>query len=401
MPGREAVASGGEMAVRQFSAELRELRVSAGSPSFRSLERLAEPRGSLPRSTAAEAVAGRRLPSLPSTMAFVSACVAYASENSISLALETQDFGRWQQRWIEAKRAVDKLRSDVTAGGSGDVEPAEQPGGRFRDQDDPPLASNRVPSLSFAPQSPPWGRSRLPDRSRSWAVVMGTAQYESAELPQLLAVQDNVSGMADALTTPGLGGFDKNRCTVLLDASDLTSVGRALADVTRSVHDVLLFYYSGHSLLDVGDGDLYLTLTGSEYTSLYFTAVSFTRLAKELANARAEHTVIILDCDYAGRALRTGAVGDNTYVLCATGPTRRALAVPGERFTAFTGDLLHALRGGSASRELDEVLPLDWIYAHVARQAEDKERPRPQRLSTGDTGQLALTRVVPPEPTDT
>ncbi|MFG2775307.1 caspase domain-containing protein [Streptomyces sp. NPDC048350] len=400
MPGREAVANGGEMAVRQFSAELRELRVSAGSPSFRSLERLAEPRGSLPRSTAAEAVAGRRLPSLPSTMAFVSACVAYAAENSISLAPEAQDFGRWQQRWIRAKRAVDKLRSGTSDGGHDDSEPAEEPEGGFREQGDPPLAGNQGPAPSFAPQSPPWGRSRLPDRSRSWAIVMGTGHYESAELPQLPAVEANVEAVADTLTTPGLGGFDKDRCTVLLDASDLTSVGSALADATRSVHDVLLFYYSGHSLLDE-DGDLYLTLSRSGYTSLYFTAVSFTRLARELANARAEHTVIILDCNFAGRALQTGAIGDNTFVLCATGPTRYALAPPSERFTAFTGDFLYALRGGLAPHELGEALPLDWIYAHVARQAENKERPRPQRLSTGDTGQLALTRVVPPEPTDT
>jgi two-component system sensor histidine kinase MtrB len=215
---------------------------------------------------------------------------------------------------------------------------------------------------------------------------MGTARYESSQLPDLPAVQDNVAAMTDTLTTPELGGFDKNRCTVLLDASDLTSVGRALSDATRSVQDVLLFYYSGHSLLDVGSGDLYLMLTGSEYTSLYFTAVSFNRLANESANVGAKHTVIILDCDYAGRALETGTVGYNTYVLCATGPTRRALAVPGERFTAFTGDLLFALRGSSAPPELQEALSLDWIYAAVARQAEQKARPKPQRLSTGDAG---------------
>ncbi|MET7305453.1 caspase family protein [Embleya sp. NPDC005575] len=295
---------------------------------------------------------------------------------------------------------MDKLRSGTSAGGHDDSEPAEESEGGSRDQGDPPLASNQGPAPSFAPQSPPWGRVRLPDRSRSWAIVMGTGHYESTQLPQLPAVEANVEAVADALTTPVLGGFDKDRCTVLLDAADLTSVGSALADATRSVDDVLLFYYSGHSLLDE-DGDLYLTLSRSEYTSLYFTAVSFTRLAKELANAGAEHIVIILDCDFAGRALRTGAVGDNTFVLCATGPTRHALAPHSERFTAFTGDFLYALRGGLAPHELDEALPLDWIYAHVARQAENKERPRPQRLSTGDTGQLALTRVVPPEPADT
>lgn len=394
------MANGGEMAVRQFSAELRELRVSAGSPSFRSLERLAEPRGSLPRSTAAEAVAGRRLPSLPSTMAFVSACVAYVAENSISLAPEAQDFGQWQQRWIRAKRAVDKLRSDTSADGHDDSEPAEEPEGGSRDQGDPPPAGIQGPASSFAPQRPSWGRVRLPDRSRSWAIVMGTGHYESAEIPQLPAVEANVEAVVDTLTTPGLGGFDKDRCTVLLDASDLPSVGSALADATRSVHDVLLFYYSGASLLDV-DGDLYLTLSRSEVTSIYFTAVSFTRLAKELASAGAEHTVIILDCNFAGRALRTGVFGDNTFVLCATSQRQPALAPKGERFTAFTGDFLYALRGGLAPHELDGALPLDWIYSHVARQAEIKERPMPRRLSTGDTGQLALTRVMPPVPTDT
>ena len=47
---------------------------------------------------------------------------------------------------------------------------------------------------------------RLPDPQRSYAVLIGTSTYRSAELADLPAVRNNVEGLAEVLTDPTTGG---------------------------------------------------------------------------------------------------------------------------------------------------------------------------------------------------
>ncbi|MFJ9760460.1 caspase domain-containing protein [Streptomyces sp. NPDC101149] len=376
--------SGGEV-VRRFASDLQALQASAGSPSFRDLERLAKLRGdTLPRSTAAEAVAGKRLPSIRTTMAFVDACIAHAETLSLLLSEDVRDIGRWQQRVIAARRLVRQSPPETIAATSNPAPIATPSGGASQSSNGRPTSTNVVmPDRAL-------GSSGLLDRAKSWAVLMGTAHYTSDDLPDLPAVAANVRALRGLLTHSEHGSFDARQCTTLTDVSDLATVGRAVQEASASADDVLLFYYSGHAFLDP-HGELYLSLSGSEFNSPYFTAVSFERLARELEISRAEHTVIVLDCDFAGLAFQRGPIGHSSYVLCATSPTRRALAVPGEEFTAFTGALLVALGGSTAGKELPDTLSLDWIYTELVRQAEAAGRPTPQRLSTGTAGHLALT----------
>jgi WD40 repeat protein len=68
----------------QFAAGLRELRRQAGNPGYRELSE----RAGYSATTLADAAGGRRLPSLPVTLAFVSACAG--------------DRARWERHWHEA-----------------------------------------------------------------------------------------------------------------------------------------------------------------------------------------------------------------------------------------------------------------------------------------------------------
>lgn len=65
-------------------------------------------------------------------------------------------------------------------------------------------------------------------------------------------------------------------------------------------------------------------------------------------------SVVILDCCYAGKAIGWMASEDatpsgeldirGTYLLTATAGTQKALALPGQRNSAFTAALLRLLR---------------------------------------------------------
>ncbi|QWF76687.1 helix-turn-helix domain-containing protein [Amycolatopsis sp. CA-230715] len=75
-------------AVTRFAAELRRLRVDAGTPTFRELAR----RAHYAAGTLSEATGGKKLPTLAVTTAFVRACGG--------------DERAWEARWRAASAAL-------------------------------------------------------------------------------------------------------------------------------------------------------------------------------------------------------------------------------------------------------------------------------------------------------
>ncbi|MFJ8431083.1 helix-turn-helix domain-containing protein [Kitasatospora sp. NPDC094019] len=81
-PARSARTSA---AAEGLTTELRRLRLAAGNPSFRTMARAA---GSISHTTLHEAASGARIPSWPTTSAFVRACGG--------------DEAAWRRRWTAA-----------------------------------------------------------------------------------------------------------------------------------------------------------------------------------------------------------------------------------------------------------------------------------------------------------
>ncbi len=79
----------------RFAADLRELRERAGSPPYRKLARAAH----YSSSTLADAAAGRKLPSLPVTLAYIQACGG--------------DPAVWEGRWHQLSIALTRVQDDV------------------------------------------------------------------------------------------------------------------------------------------------------------------------------------------------------------------------------------------------------------------------------------------------
>lgn len=112
MPRRERPLDVGESPLLMFAADLRRLRRKAGSPTYR---RLAE-RAHYSAATLSEAAAGRRLPTLAVTLAYVDACDG--------------DVRQWGQRWQEVAADLaacateaEEAERDGPAGGTDGVIP--------------------------------------------------------------------------------------------------------------------------------------------------------------------------------------------------------------------------------------------------------------------------------------
>ncbi|MEU6678679.1 ABC transporter substrate-binding protein [Streptomyces sp. NPDC046925] len=247
--------------------------------------------------------------------------------------------------------------------------------------------------------------AELADPSRSVAVLVGVHAYTT--LPPLPAVKQNLKGLARALKDPGIWGLPGDRCTVLDQPDSAQTVLDTVQRAARRAEDTLVVYFAGHGLTDPHTDELYLALPDSdverEYTSLRY---EYLRRAVLAPQSRARRTVVILDCCYSGRALigrmsASGHLADQALVegsclLTASAETSVALSPPGEKYTAFTGELITALTEGVPGAP--DPLDMESLYRHLRRELAQKSRPLPQQRNRNTGGLIALARNVAPAP---
>ncbi|MEV6907389.1 caspase family protein [Amycolatopsis sp. NPDC051071] len=239
----------------------------------------------------------------------------------------------------------------------------------------------------------------LPDPRKSRAVLVGVSDYTTLE--RLPGVENNISTLREAMTDPELWGLPEEHCVALLNPSSPDEVLDAVHRAASEATDALLFYYAGHGLLD-NRFELYLALPGSDNERLY-RAVRYDDIRREVVGTALScyGKVVLLDCCYSGRALQGGMGGsvddladqarvDGTYLMTATAETRKALAPPGERYTAFTGALVDKLTRGLPDGPA--LLDMETLFHHVKADLQARHFPVPQQRSRNDGKAIALVR---------
>jgi uncharacterized RDD family membrane protein YckC len=250
---------------------------------------------------------------------------------------------------------------------------------------------------------------RLPDRQRSYAVLIGSGKYADDKLPNLPAVRKTLDDLTAALTDPIYGVVPKNHCLVLENQGDIRLIGRNLRLAATRAEDLLLVYFVGHGLVDGRRHQLYLGLPDSEWAEPEFNSLEYDKLRSSVLNSPAATKIIILDCCFSGRVVSeamadpvTEMVGqmevDGTYVLASAERDQVALVLPGEDYTAFTGRLLHLLRNGVPGGP--ELLTIDYLYRQLAikMKAEGLSQPQKRGTATADSLALAENRAFVPAP---
>ncbi|WP_158702488.1 pYEATS domain-containing protein [Kitasatospora sp. MMS16-BH015] len=247
--------------------------------------------------------------------------------------------------------------------------------------------------------------ARRADRSRSRIVLVGVPYYEDPGLADIPVIANNVDELYQVLTDPQLGGFDSDSCVPAPNDVSLAEVGGLLAKAAAEAEDLLLFYFSGHGLLEPRRRELYLSLSDSRPNQPRFTALPFEAVRDVFLDSRAAVRVVILDSCFSGRAIGEHLAGEadailgqlqvaGTYTLTAAPGNRTALTIPGEEHTAFTGRLLRLLRTGSPAA--GESLSLGDIYRHLQAELRAEGLPVPQQCGTETADLLGLVRNLHP-----
>ncbi|MGW2426687.1 caspase, EACC1-associated type [Streptomyces sp. NPDC001709] len=212
-------------------------------------------------------------------------------------------------------------------------------------------------------------------------MLIGAGTYADREDPgDLLSAVNSMDAVRDFLQ--GEWNLDASRCRRLPDPLRADDVLDALHEAASdlSVTDTLLVYYCGHGLLDDRE-NLLLALHGSS-KERPDKALDYDKVQKHLHRSKARRKIVILDCCFAARAfgLQGGDLEGKTdiegaVVIAASGPTVRAVAPSRERYTAFTGALVHVLRQGMKGGP--EFLSLNAVFDEARIHLLRGKRPAP------------------------
>lgn len=237
----------------------------------------------------------------------------------------------------------------------------------------------------------------LPDPSASRAVLVGVTDYaDPARWDALPSVAANVSDLRAAFCDSGLWGLPKGNCEILLNPTDGGAVLQAVLEAC-SAADTVLFSFAGHGVAI--ETDLLLPLASTDSENLLIRSLRFSIIRDLLQHRRARHAVVLLDSCFSGVAHSMADVGalvdsqvaaTSAYTLTSSARDSISLAPPGERHTAFTGELLRILTTGLPSGP--ELLSLGDIQRAMTAALAVRKRPLPSHSQSGAGEQLALAR---------
>ncbi|ONI83018.1 hypothetical protein ALI144C_18415 [Actinosynnema sp. ALI-1.44] len=223
---------------------------------------------------------------------------------------------------------------------------------------------------------------------------MGTSSYD--HLPNLPAVAANVDALVRCFSDSELWGVDQRNISAVNNPRTHSDMLDPIHTAAEDAADTLLIYYSGHGLLDRRT-NLQLALSGS-IPGRFHTATLYDWIRDAIIDSPARRRIVILDCCYSGRALGTmsgsevadEAEAEGTFLLAASAENKRALAPPGEKYTAFTGELVKLLQQGDPQGP--QLWDLNSLYRLTRAALRAKSRPQPQKRDRNTAGELPLAR---------
>jgi caspase domain-containing protein len=242
--------------------------------------------------------------------------------------------------------------------------------------------------------------SIVPQNTRP--VLVGASRFlrDPTNLPELPAVAANVEDLKRVLADPQAVGVPDENIVILLDEQNPHVVTSRVADEARKAVDTFIFYYAGHGIVGRTFRELYLATQETTLQNAEFDAISFETIRRAMAQSTATKRILILDCCYSGRALE-GAMGSEsdvqqaqldlqgTYSIASAPANKAAISPPGERHTAFTGELLKVLDGGLDNGK--EELTISDIYDHIRNEFRRRTSlPEPQQSMYQDAGRFVI-----------
>jgi len=218
------------------------------------------------------------------------------------------------------------------------------------------------------------------------ALLIGVSEYEPGLTPLPSAVRD-VEAMRQVLANPEMGGFAATDITVLPNP-DRQTMEDAIYTLfaNRQKDDLLLFYFSGHGVVDDG-GEFYFASRSTRKDQGRLvppTAVAAGSVQGWMQQSRSQRQVMILDSCFSGAfakgvtAKDSGSVnveqflgGKGRAILTASTSTQYAFAHEGFDLSVYTHYLVEGIRTGGADRDNDGFIAVDELHDYASSKVKE------------------------------
>lgn len=252
------------------------------------------------------------------------------------------------------------------------------------------------------------------------ALLIGISEYQPGFSPLPGTVND-VDGMQRVLENPDMGVFAPEDITVLKNPQR-QEIEEAIYHlfINRSKDDLLLFYFSGHGVIDE-TGLLYFatpnTYKDNNGRLVKPSSVAARVLQESLRDSPCQRKVIILDCCYSGAIAKGMTVKDDGTVNISQqlGGTGRAILTsststqpsfeqesltPGDtQLSVYTRYIIEGLEKGAADLDGDGYISVKELHDYAStkvKEASPAMTPQFYRFEDGD--QILLAKSPQDDP---
>ena len=244
---------------------------------------------------------------------------------------------------------------------------------------------------------------------KKFALIVANYEFEDSRLQKLTSPAKDAEALAKILQDPDIGNFNE----IILQVNQSASVLRKEIISffsKRMPDDMLLFYYSGHGIMD-SRGRLYLATKDTEMESPKATAIQSSYIGEEMDESRSNRQILIVDCCYSGALMQGAKSGVGTkinvdtfagngygrVILTATDAVQ--LAWEGDRIdgevnqSLFTHYFIEGITTGNAT-PYKELISVDDIYNYIYKNVRSYQNP--QKKSSSQEGELIIARNPKP-----
>jgi caspase domain-containing protein len=209
--------------------------------------------------------------------------------------------------------------------------------------------------------------------------VLAADHYDHAGLRDLAPSGVDTRALVDVLSSPALGGFTVEYLRDPDSQQAFRGIHDLLADRDRA--DVVLLYIIGQGMTG-RDGQLYLAASDTDPDRLADTAIGSAWIARVMARSRADHVVMMLDCQW---RLDGGTAELSDHFQPDEVDEGQSRAVICRKPSAGPHDLARAvvagLRTGAADRNRNGYVTVDELYDYIRDQSSaqgwETRGPRP------------------------
>ncbi|MBW4506097.1 MAG: caspase family protein [Scytonematopsis contorta HA4267-MV1] len=222
-----------------------------------------------------------------------------------------------------------------------------------------------------------------------WLILVGVKQYEDEQISNLRYSAEDCQVLADALVeaTTQFTQIDlKIHHDFALQSPCLESVRESLVQIATAANssDTILFYFSGHGMLEANTQDVYLCLAETQKSHLQKTGLALKEILHLLGSCNAQNQLIWLDaCHSGGMTLRSANVDNSLnptlqlvevlqqraaqskgfYALLSCDNNQQSWEFPELEHGVFTYYLTRGLQGEAADSQ--GTISADGLYRYV------------------------------------